>query len=400
MARHDRLDSTARRSLLALVGFLLVAGLLSTGSAAAHTFTKTDGNDSPSKIDLRSVSVSHTRTGVVHKVQTFNAWTPQSLQHDSFFIIQIDKNNDRHYERCAFIFYTTRLRGSLTNCGAQFIRFLPVAKLSGTTAKITIPKSQTGNVYWWAGVSVWDGPSPCANVCVDFVPNLFPDILHDLKPPTIEMTTTPLRTWESSTSFDFVFSFSVSDEHSGIESWRVERHTYETTVWQVVSSGGGVGDKHPTIAGVPGHSYYRVVAVDKQGNVKISASRKVFVPREDNDLAPQGSYLGTPTSTPDVNAFMGQYTALGIGDSLSYDYVQTAGNCRPFELIGPGGGDWTVDVEVNGSPFDTIDGTTTPVGDRQVLFSYTVCDSTGFLFTVTGGTEEFGVDGVVSKATG
>jgi hypothetical protein len=196
-----------------------------------------------------------------------------------------------------------------------------------------------------------------------------------------------------------VFPFTVSDEHSGIESWRVERHPYETTAWEVVSSGGGSGDKHPTITGEPGHSLYRVVAMDKQGNVKISASRKVFVPREDNDLAPQGSYSGTPTTIMDVNAFMGGYTALGVGDSLSYSYVQTAGNCRPFELIGPGGGDWTVAVEVNGSPFPDIVGTATPPGDRQILFSSTICDSTGFVFTVTAGPEEFGVDGIVSKAT-
>ena len=70
-------------------------GVLGTGPAAAHTFTKNDGNDSPGKLDLRAVSVSHTSTAVVHKVKTYDAWTPRSLGNDSFFIIQIDKNNDR-----------------------------------------------------------------------------------------------------------------------------------------------------------------------------------------------------------------------------------------------------------------------------------------------------------------
>ena len=127
-----------KRPLLATIAFLLLPALL---SAAAHTSTRNDGNDSPSKIDLKAVSVSHTSTGIVHKVQTYNSWTPASLQHDSFFVIGINKDADARYERCAFIYFTSRLRGQLSNCGSQFISFLPVAKLNGTTAKITDPES-------------------------------------------------------------------------------------------------------------------------------------------------------------------------------------------------------------------------------------------------------------------
>jgi hypothetical protein len=399
MSHLIRLHRSSRQLLLAAFSFLLVMGLLSAGPAAAHNFTTTDGNDSPGRLDIRTASVRHTSTAVVHIVRTYNAWTPQSLGNDSFFIVQIDKNNDRRYERCAFIFYSGRLRGALTNCGAQFIRALPVAKLTATTAKITIPKSQLGQVYWWGIASLWDGPAPCRNGCVDFLPNRFPDVLHDLRPPTVNMGTTPIRVWETSTTHDFNFPFTVRDTHSGVKSWRVERRTYESTNWSVASSGTGGGPKNPTITGVPGHSFYRVVAVDRQGNVKISPKRRVFVPREDNDLLPQGSYSGTPMEISDVNAFFGQYTTLGIGESLSYSYVQTAGQCRPFELIGPGGGDWTVAVEVNGAPYTTIDGTAF-AGDRQVLFSYRMCDSTGFVFRVTEANVEFAVDGIVSKATG
>ena len=146
MSRHTRAHRSSRHLLLAVVAFLLVMGLLSAGPAAAHKFTKIDGNDSPGKLDLRAVSVSHTTTGLVHTFRTYGPWTAKSLGADSFFLIQIDKNKDRRYERCAFIFYSNRLRGSLTNCRAVFIQFLPVVKLSGTAAKITIPKSLIGNV--------------------------------------------------------------------------------------------------------------------------------------------------------------------------------------------------------------------------------------------------------------
>ncbi len=89
-----------------------------------------------------------------------------------------------------------------------------VAKLSGTTAKVTIPKSYLTPAYWWGVASLWDGPAPCGNGCVDFVPNTFPDVLHDLLPPVITMTTTPLRVWGSSTDANFTFPFQVSDAHS------------------------------------------------------------------------------------------------------------------------------------------------------------------------------------------
>ena len=173
MSRRSSAPRSSRQLLVATAGLVLLSAVLFSGTAAAHNFTKPDGNDSRGKLDLRSVSVSHTATGVVHRFQTYESWTAKSLGANSFFVVQIDKNNDQHYERCAFIFYTNRLRGSLTNCGAQFLRFLPVSKTSGTAAKITIPTSQTGSVYWWAAASLWVGPAPCGGQgCVDFAPNL------------------------------------------------------------------------------------------------------------------------------------------------------------------------------------------------------------------------------------
>jgi hypothetical protein len=243
MSGEARSHRASRKLTLAILASLLVTGLFSAGPAAAHTVTRTDGNDSPGKLDLRSTSVSHTSTGVVHKVTTYGTWTAPSLGNDSFFIIQIDKNNDRTYERCAFIFYASRLRGSLTNCRRTFIRSLPVAKLSGTTAKITIPKSLLTPQYWWGVASLWDGPAPCGNGCVDFVPNTFPDVRHDLTPPVITMATTPLRVWEISETPLFNFTFTVSDAHSGMKSWRVERRTFEQTTWEVVSTGTGSGTR-------------------------------------------------------------------------------------------------------------------------------------------------------------
>jgi hypothetical protein len=377
---------------LAAVAFLLLAGVLSAGPAAAHTFTKTDGNDSPGKLDLRSTSVSHTSTGVVHKVTTHGTWTPRSLGNDSFFIIQIDTNNDRNYERCAFIFFASgRLRGSLTNCRSTYIRALPVAKPSGTTARITIPKSAAPPVYWWGVASLWDGPAPCGNGCVDFAPNTFPDILHDLLPPVITMATTPLRVWQTSTTTDFDFDFTVSDAHSGVKSWSVQRQPAGGSTWTTVDSGLSAGGQSRPLVGDPGHWRYRVVATDKQGNVRTGPTRLVLVPTDDIDIDP--SSFNSPVTVSDTSAFGGSYQQT---DLFTYTFTPTTG-CQIFEVIGPGGGDWEVTVTENGSFVGTLQSDDYPAEHRVVLFSTQPCIPAAYIFDQTGGTTPFAVDAVLGS---
>jgi hypothetical protein len=241
-----------RRSLLPLIAFSLVSGLLSGSPAVAHTFTKTDQNDSKGKLDIRSTTVRHTATGaVVYSFRTYDGWKAKDLGRNSFLIIQISKDGptDHNYDLCAFIFFASgKLRGSLTDCGRDFIRGLKVAKPSGTTAKLTIPRIELPAVYWWGSASVWVGPAPCADGCVDFAPNRYPDLLHDLKPPSISMTTSALRIWEGSNGADttFGFPFSVTDANVGMKSWKVESRLVGETTWQQEAAGTGGGSKKST----------------------------------------------------------------------------------------------------------------------------------------------------------
>jgi hypothetical protein len=396
-----RIAARRRRSsafLLVEIAFLLA--LSSVGPAGAHTFTKADGNDSPGKLDIRSATVTHASTGVIYKIVTYDRWTPRSLESDSFFLVQIDKNNDRSYERCAFItFDGQRLRGSITNCGTRFIRYLPVAKLNGTTVRITIPTSQTGLAYWWAVASIWDGPAPCANGCVDFAPNLFPDILHDLIPPVVDLATDPLLVSDDATSPSFVFPFTVTDAHSKL-TWRVERRLLETTAWATVSSGSGGGSKDPSFTGVaPGQYQHRVVAIDAQGNRKNSAIRLVQVPTDvDADTGP-GTSVGGIDSPPDSTAYGGSFIAFDdLTDSYTVSFVHPGGPCRDLLVIGPGSGDWTVEVSDGVGTIDTIQAADIPAGARQVLYAESLCADATRIFTVTGGTDGsagFGVDAVL-----
>lgn len=378
-----------RRSLLAAVAFLLLTGLVSTTPVVAHTFTRNDGNDSPSKIDLKAVSVSHTSTGVVHRVQTHNAWTPASLQHDSLFVIGINKDDDARYERCAFIYYTSRLRGQLSNCGSQFIRFLPVAKVNGTTAKITIPKSQLGGAYRWYGSSFWVGAAPCRNVCADFAPNTLPDILHDLTPPMVSLPDTePISIWEASTVPTFAFPFTATDANTSA-TWQVQHRAMGLTAWTTVANGSGEGAQSPSITGVdPGVYDFRVVAVDAHGN-RTSRTRTVWIPTDD----PEVSGFTNPSELSDDQAYGGSYQEV---DTFTIELGLIGDSCwRPLVVIGPGGGDWQVSVSVTGSSGGSINGTAITAAPRQTLFSRLICAPSTVTFTQTGGTDRFGVDAVL-----
>ena len=77
---------SSRAAVVALAS-LLVAGLLSVGPARAHTFTKSDGNDVPGKLDIRASTISHTSTSIVFRIRTYETWTPASLQDDSFLFV-------------------------------------------------------------------------------------------------------------------------------------------------------------------------------------------------------------------------------------------------------------------------------------------------------------------------
>jgi hypothetical protein len=385
-----------------LIAFSLVAGLLGGGPAVAHTFTKSDGNDVKGKLDIRSVTVSHTATGaVVYRFRTYNSWTARELgPRRSFFIIQISEDGptDRNYDLCAFIFFASgKLRGSLTDCGQTRFRGLNVAKLSGTTAKLTIPKPALPSIYWWGSASVWFGPAPCADGCVDFAPNRYPDLLHDLLPPSISMTTSALRIWEGSNGTDttFDFPFNVTDANVGMKSWKVESRLVGETTWHQEAAGTGGGSKNPTITELAGQYTYRVTAIDKQGN-KATKSRPVFVPTDVTDPGGPGTFTGGATTIV-AGAYGGDLVALNdTGDEYRLEYVDPGGPCRAFDVIGPGTGDWVVQVE---APDLSISGplaaTDFPDDQRQRLFKLaSICGDFTITFTVTSGSG-FAIDAVL-----
>jgi hypothetical protein len=378
---------------LALVGSLLAAGLFTAGPASAHNFTKSDGDDTRGLLDLRSASVAHTSTAVVHSFRTFAGWAPSELgRFSSAFVIGIDKNNDaRQAERCVIVFFARRLRATLTNCGRNAIAALPVSKPNRTTVKVTIPKSQTGLSYRWAVVSLYFEEKPCLNGCIDGIPNLSSFILHDLIPPTVKMKTTTLRIWRGGPDTTFAFPFSVSDTGgSGVDTWRVQRRRIGTSSWNNVTSGTGRGSHSPPVNGSVGRFQYRVVATDKHGNTDIGPIRLVYIPRDDRDLSPEGAFSVPPTLVDDAAAWEGTLSQMAVSDVFTYTFAPTGGDCT-FELVGPGAGDWSVSVVVDGGAPIVI--AATGAGQRQTLYSDDSCGTT-YEFTVDSGTG-FAIDAVL-----
>ena len=305
-----------RRTLLPLLAFSMVVGLLSGGPAVAHTFTKFDGNDSKGRLDIRSLTVSHTVTGaVVYKFRTYDSWRARDLGRNSFLLVQISKDEpeDTHYDLCAFIFFAAgKLRGSLTNCGRTGLRGLNVAKISGTTAKLTIPKPELPLVYWWDGASVWDGPAPCANPCVDFAPNRYPDIMHDIHPPTISNIVIPDNSATAPLTADSEVSFKVTDDSpgAGLQTWFVDRRLEGVTTWTNVDSGTTRGTKTLSFPATEGERYqFRVRAVDRQGNRRTSGTFNSFIPFDDDNGVTYGGPGGATdwTLTGDALHFQGGY---------------------------------------------------------------------------------------------
>jgi hypothetical protein len=398
MSRQTPSRPSARRPFLVAFALVLIAPLLSVGPAVGHNATRNDGNDSPGRLDIRSASVGHKNTSVVHTVRTYEGWTPRSLGNDSFLIVEIDTNLDNDFERCAFIFFAGgRLRGSLTNCGRTFIRQLPVSKPSAAVARVTIPTANTGRVYRWVAFSYWTGrPARCSDLCFDAAPNRPPPILHDLKPPVVQMTQATLRVWEVSTTPSFPFPFTVSDADSGMGSWKVLRAPEGAGSLTIVASGNGGGAKSPTIIGVPGQQrWFHVEARDRQGNRRIGPERQVLVPLDDDELGTAGVFsAGAVPGTIDSDAWGGTYTTLAQGESLTYTYVDSGGGCREFALIGPGSGDWFVDVNEGGSVggIQAVDFDDT---QRQTLYETQLCTDITITITVVSGSG-FGVDAILA----
>jgi hypothetical protein len=392
---HGTPCSVPSSAFVVVLSFVVSIGVVLAPTANAHRFTRTDGNDSPGRLDIRSASVSHAGRTIVHSVRTFERWKAGALNSaDSFLVIWIDTNFDNDFERCAFIYHRGRLRGSMSNCRRTFIRSLRVSKPTATSAAVRIPRGELPGAYRWVAVSFWTGaPARCSSTCFDAAPNRPPPILHDLTPPTVSMSTADLLAWEDGTN-TFPFPFSVSDTGAGVGTWTVQRRAIGSTTFVNVVQGSGGGNKSPQVSIAPGRYQFRVVAKDRHGNQDVGPLRRVYVARDDDELAPEGVFSAPPTPTPDATAWGGSYAVLDASSgavTFTYDWTPPPTDCL-FALIGPGSGTWDITITPDSGSPQNLTNADFPDDPRQTIYEDTSCSTT---YTVTVNSGAFGLDAVL-----
>ena len=135
-----------------------------------------------------------------------------------------------------------------------------------------------------------------------------------------------------------------------------------------------------------------MIATDEQGNTKIGPTRRVLVPIDDDQIDP-AAFTGEPTVVSDAEAFGGSYQSLDAGESVTFE--ASGFDEFVFELMGPGTGDWAVDVSLNGSSLTTLDAATFDDAQRQLLIDVSSGSTVMTIsFTVTAGSG-FGIDSFV-----
>jgi hypothetical protein len=386
------------RGIVVAIAVALIAGV-AVSPAQAHRYTKGDRNDTPGRLDIRSGSVGHAGNYVVHTLRTYEPWRASLLRADGLIGFGIDKNFDRDFELCAFVYYYRKVRGVLTNCGRSVVSRLPASKLSGTAAKVSIPVSRTGLLYRWMALTIYTGAGACSEGCVDFAPNRPPAILHDLKPPVVQNPATQINLWAAGVEPTFGFPFTVTDSPgAGIQSWTLQSSPFGGDQWTTVESGSSAGS-YELIVTVPEGtaSLYRLRAVDRHGNVATGRVRPVIAPLDETNLGDIGSFQGG-TSTVDPNAWGGTYRLLDVGDSITLTISDPSPDqeCVTLYIIGPGDGDWTVSLAaVGGEPGTFILASNVADAPRQILNSAAVCDgdTASIIYTVESGSG-FGIDAV------
>jgi len=309
-----------RVAALALT-FLLFGAFLPV--AGANTITRTDGNDSPGPLDLASMRVTHAGTSHGFRMTTQDAFTNAEIDGDvGWFRVGFDLNADQTYDRNIFVFYASgRMRGVLTDKSLAVIDYgLWASRVSGNTVEVRLPMSKIGNPDNY-DVAVWtvSRSSPCTekDPCIDFIPNRYPLIRHDLTAPKVAWTDVPEVSTEVSATTTFPVSFVATDVGfgSGVKTWILWRAPLGTKHWTKVKAG-TAAKATVRVEGTQGAMYaFKVEAVDRQGNMARLSGRTTSVPWDDagasygptevdwtGETGVGGAYLGTTHTSATLGA--------------------------------------------------------------------------------------------------
>jgi hypothetical protein len=389
--------STKRPLRLILPAALVASALMLVPSpAGAHTFEKSDKNDTKGLLDLESISVTHDDGNLVYSLKTFKSWHPIWLSGQSYFLVAIDKNQDGTFDRCAFIiWYAGDLVGPLTNCGSHFIEYVPLSK-SGRTATITIDEGIVGGTHDWAAFTFYAEKKPCLHGCLDSVPNKHP-LLHDLKEPEpywVTSLTGQLYSTQLSLTNVVPVEFVAEDADTGVASWEIQRLI--GNVWEPFTSGPASGELSEDIAVNldldEGQTYaLRIGATDKQENFGYYGPWiTMHVPFDDSN--PGAAYSsGWTTTSSDPDFFQGtSHVSAMAGATMTLTF-----SGRYFHVFG-GPADGTATLSTDSGDEFLTETTLTAKGEILGGGAWATEGPHTITITVTGGT--FVLDGIGVQA--
>jgi len=305
-------------TLLALLATLALA-IPATAWANAETFS--DGNDVAGPLDIRSVSMGHAGGRMTHTLRTFDGFSGRLLDGNSLVAFAFDTNDTASsIERLAVVFWANgSLRCVVINRRGNAVGRCAVSRPNRRAVKVKLSRRSLGrhDGYRWGALAI-------ARSHADIAPN-HRLVLHDITAPTITFPTPAIPT-----GMTYDVAFTVRDSGgAGLEQWKLQRRTFGETSWSTFASGDGEGSHAVSITAAEGDDdQYRVVAVDRQENRRISRVATVSIPVDDANAAitylgptwshatgVPGAFLTTLSSAADAEegftyGFSGSYVAL------------------------------------------------------------------------------------------
>ena len=369
----------------------------------ASSVKRSDPNDTSGPLDLSGVVARHVQGGTSFEIKTQGGFTnadlgAQPANPGGYFEVGLDTNFDHRYNYFAEVrIFSGHLGGILfTRSGDLVDQHLKTSRVSARAVKVTVPHSQInpkGSLRFGVLSTYLAAPCSIQHPCSDRLPNRAPHqlILEDFTAPTIDLSL-PNYSTKSSATLTFPVSFSVKDDRhgSGVKAWTLQQKEVGTSNWVRVKKGSG---HTPTVdvTGQEGATYdFRVRAVDRQGNKRVSGIQTTSVPFDDRNalLAYSSStqnggvpdaFLGTTSSVEKL----GTMSVTPVADVSDLCVVRgpTTGAAASAQVSG---GDGTV-------PTLDEDGSTPP---RSVTCIGPVSSGTAVTFTTTSD-EPFVFDGAI-----
>jgi hypothetical protein len=341
-----QLARSCRGAMVALAA--LGAALVAVGSAQADTKRISDGNDRPGRLDIRSASHGHDGARVVHTISTFSRWRPGLIGRNTsnLLAVEISTDGDPALERVVLVFSANgRLVAPIIQLPAgTVVGSASVSKPNRRTVRVSIRHVRLGYTagYRWNAHSQYRAAGACSSFCIDRAPNSG-RVLHDIYAPTIGMTSFPAVAPDT----EYDVSFRISERGgAGLRLWQLQHRPFGTSPWTTVASGTATGLKtHHHVSAEDNDDQFRVVAVDRQGNRRVSPVRLVSVPIDDTSasLVYTGTWVHGAGDSRDFHdtlssssefgdtvelTFTGRYVAWvapGVGDEQDQGWIFTEG---------------------------------------------------------------------------